>query len=94
MRQHQESKPHTSFVSTRKPFSLVYHETHDNRRAVLAREKQIKRWSRAKKEALIEGDIEKLKRLSSGKSEPTEGKSEPTAGNSELVEEMSRNYRR
>jgi putative endonuclease len=30
----------------------------------ISREKQLKRWSRAKKKALIDGDIERLRQLS------------------------------
>jgi predicted GIY-YIG superfamily endonuclease len=41
---------------------LVYSETHSDRDAALARERQLKRWTRAKKEALIAGDAVLLKR--------------------------------
>jgi len=43
---------------------LAYSEAHDTRPEAEFREKQIKRWSRAKKNALIRGDIELLKKLS------------------------------
>ncbi len=56
------------------PVKLVYYETFDRIDVAFNREKQIQKWSRAKKIALIKGDIELLKRLSSGKkvAEPVE----------------------
>jgi predicted GIY-YIG superfamily endonuclease len=42
---------------------LVYSELHADRPAALRRERQLKRWTRAKKEALIAGDLALLKRL-------------------------------
>jgi putative endonuclease len=45
------------------PVELVYHEEFDRIDDAFYREKQIQKWSRAKKEALINGDIEELKRL-------------------------------
>ena len=52
--------PHTS---CRRPLTLAYYEQVDNRRVALDRERQLKRWTRAKKEALVAGDLETLKRL-------------------------------
>jgi putative endonuclease len=46
------------------PVSIVYSENHNDFREARKREAQIKRWSRAKKEALIAGDLEKLRSLS------------------------------
>jgi predicted GIY-YIG superfamily endonuclease len=43
---------------------LVYSEIHSTRKGAEAREKQLKKWSYAKKKALVEGDIAKLIRLS------------------------------
>ena len=42
----------------------VYHEVFQDRNDAEARENQIKRWSKAKKVALIEGQTESLKALS------------------------------
>ena len=47
--------------------AIVYSERFDNKCEALNRESQLKRWSRAKKEALIAGDMEMLKRLSTRK---------------------------
>ena len=46
------------------PMSVLRVEVHDSLATARAREAQLKRWSRAKKEALIRGDIETLKSLS------------------------------
>ena len=42
----------------------IYVESHPDRMSAIAREKQIKKWSRAKKFALAKGDFNKLKELS------------------------------
>ena len=44
--------------------SLVYSEVFDSRDDAFLRERQIKGWSRAKKDALIRGEWELLQRLS------------------------------
>ena len=41
------------FTSTRRPIDLVYSEPHPDRATALQRERQLKRWRRAKKEWLI-----------------------------------------
>jgi predicted GIY-YIG superfamily endonuclease len=41
---------------------LAYVEDHASRAICLERERQIKRWTRAKKEALIAGDSDALKK--------------------------------
>jgi predicted GIY-YIG superfamily endonuclease len=46
-----------------RPVELVYSEVHPERLSALKRERQLKRWSRAKKLALINGDSARLKRL-------------------------------
>lgn len=45
------------------PYYLVYTEVFETRAEAMQREKQLKGWSRAKKEALIAGDLELLKKL-------------------------------
>ena len=42
---------------------MVYAEEHQGQTAARAREQQLKRWTRAKKEALIAGDLAALKAL-------------------------------
>jgi putative endonuclease len=45
------------------PVSIVYSEEHSTFADARRREAQIKRWSRAKREALVAGDTDALKRL-------------------------------
>ena len=49
------------------PLKLVYSESFPTFSEVRKRETQIKRWSRAKKEALVAGDMVKLRNLSKSK---------------------------
>ena len=53
----------SSFTSKYRITRLVYFEETESIDTALAREKEIKGWSRAKKEALIAGDWEALQRL-------------------------------
>jgi predicted GIY-YIG superfamily endonuclease len=50
------------YTRSRLPVSLVYSEQCDSLSAALKRERQLKPWSRAKKEALIAGARQRLKR--------------------------------
>ena len=56
LRAHRSGRAST-FTSRRLPVTLVFQELHSEPKDALAREKQIKRWSRAKKAALITGDL-------------------------------------
>jgi predicted GIY-YIG superfamily endonuclease len=47
----------SAFTATRYPVSLAYREEHSSMETARARERQLKRWTRAKKEALIAGDL-------------------------------------
>ena len=47
----------------RRPVELVFAETYDRIIDAIARERQIKGWSRVKKEALIAYDYERLPEL-------------------------------
>ena len=51
------------FTQIRRPVVLAYYENYDSRAAAMSRESQVKRWSRAKKEALVAGDLVRLKKL-------------------------------
>ena len=53
-----------SYTAKRRPVQLVYHEKFGNLDVAVKRERQIKKWSRAKKVALISGEKKKLKKLS------------------------------
>ena len=52
-----------AFTSRRRPVTLAYSETHPTEREAVSRERQIKRWTRRKKEALIQGNRALLKEL-------------------------------
>jgi len=58
------AKRGSKFTKTHKPVEIVYTEQYDTYQEAFKRERQLHGWSRAKKEALIAGDIEKLKELS------------------------------
>ncbi len=61
------NKKYPGYTSNRLPVKLVYSNRFSNADDAIRVEKQIKGWSRAKKEALINGDFEKLKELSRSK---------------------------
>jgi predicted GIY-YIG superfamily endonuclease len=50
------------YTSARRPVEMVYAEEHSTSSSAQERELQLKRWSRAKKEALISQDARRLKR--------------------------------
>lgn len=52
------------YTRNRRPVLLVYAEECESKAAACNRERQIKKWSREKKKALINSDFEKLKQLS------------------------------
>ncbi len=51
------------FTKRRRPVELVYSQAFQTAADAIAAERQLKGWSRAKKEALIRGDFTRLKRL-------------------------------
>ena len=55
------------YTFSRRPVTLVYRETFATREEALASERQIKGWSRRKKEAMIRGDWAEVTRLAKGK---------------------------
>jgi predicted GIY-YIG superfamily endonuclease len=61
LRKHQGGTA-SAFTARRRPVAMVYAEEYRDRARALAREQQLKRWTRAKKEAPIAGDIARLKR--------------------------------
>ena len=44
-------------------FKLIYFEKYQTRKEAMQREAQLKKWSRKKKEAIIAGNLELLKKL-------------------------------
>lgn len=55
------------YTFSRRPVELVFAETFDSRIDALERERQVKGWTRQKKEALIAGDWNKIHELSKSK---------------------------
>jgi putative endonuclease len=51
------------YTAGRRPVRIVYSEEHESRSSAQRREHQLKRWTRANKEALIAGDPALLNRL-------------------------------
>ena len=62
----QEHVDGTACRTTRldQPVAIVYSEEHPTFADARRREAQVKRWTRAKKEALARGDVQRLKDLS------------------------------
>jgi putative endonuclease len=57
--------PIDSYTARRRPVTLVFQEVYERITDAIARERQIKGWSRRKKEALIRGDYQALPALAS-----------------------------
>lgn len=54
---------HGGYTATRRPLRLIYSEWFERIADAIAAERQVKGWSRAKKEALMRGDFSALKDL-------------------------------
>ncbi len=65
--EHESGKYFNSYTARRLPVQLVYYCSFTNVEIAIEKEKQIKKWSKAKKEALINGDYEKLPNLAKKK---------------------------
>jgi putative endonuclease len=62
--EHQLGVYATAYTANRRPVKIVFAEYFERIVEAVALERQIKGWSRAKKEALIERDFDRLKVLS------------------------------
>ncbi len=69
------------FTATRRPVTLAYSDWFDTIIDAIAAERQLKGWSRAKKEALIRGDFEALRELTRRRG-PDPSRRPPAAGSS------------
>jgi putative endonuclease len=65
--EHQSGKHPESYTSSRRPVDLVFYAEFSDVKIAISKEKQIKRWSRVKKEALINGKFELLPNLAKKK---------------------------
>ena len=61
--QHQAGET-GGYTAARRPVTLVWSDSFPTREEALSAERRIKGWTRAKKEALIRGDWEEIRRLS------------------------------
>ena len=62
-REHQSGMHPRSYTYSRRPLELLFTREFPRPMMAIRFEKQVKRWSRAKKVALIKGDFDALKRL-------------------------------
>lgn len=58
--EHISSLNRQSYTFSRRPLILVYHEIFNDIELAIRWEKRIKKWSQKKKQALIDGDWDKL----------------------------------
>ena len=70
--EHNAGKYPEAWTFKRRPVELVWCDSWPEAEPSIAAEQQIKKWSRAKKEALIRGDIGELKRLAKSRTAPSE----------------------
>ncbi len=57
------------FTKSRRPVELVYSQPFDRITDAIAAERQLKGWKRAKKEALIQGDMKSLVHLAKNRTQ-------------------------
>lgn len=69
MEEHRKGKDPNSYTASRLPVKLVYSKYYPTVQEAFRVEHQIKKWSRAKKEALIKGDFKLLHKLAECKNE-------------------------
>jgi len=74
--QHQAGEG-SAYTRRRLPVELAYSQEFSSEHEAFLRERQVKGWSRAKKEALIRGDFEALVRLSRPRSSSRSSDSHP-----------------
>jgi putative endonuclease len=65
--EHESGKHKDSYTSTRRPIELVFYAEFTDINTAIEKEKQVKKWSRTKKEALINGNFEDLPNLAKKK---------------------------
>jgi predicted GIY-YIG superfamily endonuclease len=63
VKDHNEGRG-AAYTFKHRPVRLVYSESFGSEDKALRRERQLKHWSHGKKDALIKGDLERLKHLS------------------------------
>ncbi|MFH1428440.1 MAG: GIY-YIG nuclease family protein [Candidatus Margulisiibacteriota bacterium] len=66
--EHQEGIDKKCYTYNKRPLELVFYQEFNDINLAINKEKQVKGWSRKKKEALIKGEYDKLIELSKNKS--------------------------
>ncbi|SOU85772.1 GIY-YIG nuclease family protein [Tenacibaculum dicentrarchi] len=61
--EHKNGKHKNSYTFKRRPLNLVFYSEFANIELAIEKEKQLKKWSKVKKEALINDKFEKLPNL-------------------------------
>lgn len=61
--EHNNSLDDSTYIYNKRPVELVFYEAFKDVNQAIAFEKQVKGWTRKKKEALIENNWDKIKRL-------------------------------
>jgi putative endonuclease len=64
---HKEGTHPNSYTFSRRPIELVFYTVFSSIHNAIESEKQIKKWSKAKKEAMINGEWDKLPNLAKKK---------------------------
>ncbi len=67
MMKHESGFYPDCYTAKRRPLELVFYAEFTDINMAIEKEKQIKKWSRAKKEALINGDFDALPNLAKKK---------------------------
>ncbi|GGE25616.1 GIY-YIG nuclease family protein [Psychroflexus planctonicus] len=67
LNEHQSGKYFGSYTFSRRPIHLVYYAAFTDVNRAIEAEKKIKKWSKAKKEALINNEFDKLPNLAKKK---------------------------
>lgn len=65
--EHQNGIHKNSYTFKRRPLELVFYAEFTDINSAIEKEKQIKKWSKAKKEALINGEFDSLVNLAKKK---------------------------
>ena len=65
--EHESGKHINSYTYLRRPVTLVFYGEFTDINSAIEKEKQIKKWSKAKKKALIDGAYDKLPNLAKKK---------------------------
>lgn len=70
--EHNLGKFPRAYTNKRRPVKLIWSEMFNHPDEMVAAERRLKGWSRAKKEAYVRGDMQLLNKLSQSKSAPAD----------------------